>query len=222
MTVHPVDEEGRLIPDASWPPGREAPGRLERVRRYLNSWNRESGADHLGEPVRAGRWLRGEGWPLRPDEQQLDELRRFRVDLHNVVAALSRGATPAWPAATTSAALAIDVTGDGPVLVGSGGGADRVISDLLAILVEARADGSLGRLRVCANDHCQWSYYDRSKNGGGTWCSMDVCGQRQKMRRYRARQRTATRRGARRPVRAPTSHRGGSAARSLGGECRRP
>ena len=89
-----------------------------------------------------------------------------------------------------SATLGVDVTGDGPVLVGRGSSADRVIGDLLAIVVEARADGSFGRLRVCANEHCQWSYYDRSKNGAGTWCSMDACGQRQKMRRYRARQRS--------------------------------
>ena len=58
------------------------------MRRYLNSWNRESGADHLGEPVRARRWLRGEGWAFRPDHAQLAELRRFRDELHGVVAAL--------------------------------------------------------------------------------------------------------------------------------------
>ena len=51
-----------MIPDASWPPGREAPRRLERARRFLNTTNRENGADHLGEPIRAARWLAGEGW----------------------------------------------------------------------------------------------------------------------------------------------------------------
>ena len=55
-----------MIPDASWPPGRAAPGRLERARRFVNTVNRENGADHLGEPLRAAQWLAGDGWALEP------------------------------------------------------------------------------------------------------------------------------------------------------------
>lgn len=187
MTQHPVDEEGRAIPDASWPPGREAPGRLERVRRFLNTTNRENGADHLGEPVRAVRWLNGEGWPVEPNEAQLAELRQFRDQLHAVIEGRSHRAATGWPAATAAAALAVELTPSGPQLVGAGSGTARVVNDVLAVVVEAHADGSLDRLGVCA--HCSWSFYDRSRNSGGQWCSMTACGQRQKMRRYRARKR---------------------------------
>jgi predicted RNA-binding Zn ribbon-like protein len=193
MGVHPLDAEGRPIPDASWPPGRQAPGRLERLRRFLNTRNRESGADHLGEPVRATRWLVGDGWETAPDAAELAALRLFRDELHAAVRA--RRAGQQWPAATADVRLAVGGDDAGARLVGTGEGVDRIIGDLLGIAVEADLVGTLGRLRVCANEHCQWSYYDRSKNGRGQWCAMAACGQRQKMRRYRARQRAAARIG---------------------------
>lgn len=192
MIEHPVDAEGRLIPDASWPPGREAPGRLEHVRRFLNTTNRESGADHLGEPVRAARWLAGEGWQARPDDAALTALRQFRDELHGTIDQLPEPPVSTWPAAVRTAALALDLAEAGPRLVGAGSGTDRVVNDLLAIVVEAQANGSLARLRVCANEHCRWSFFDRSKSRTGQWCSMLACGQRQKMRRYRARKRMGT------------------------------
>jgi len=189
MSIHPLDEEGRVIPDASWPPGRGAPGRLEHVRRFLNTTNRESGADHLAEPGRAGRWLAAEGWTISVQWSEVAELCRFRTQLHAVIAAGFEEPRRVWPAAFTDAALALD-SEDGTLhLVGAGHGAERVVNDLVAIVVHADADGTLGRLAVCANDHCGWSFYDRSKNRTGQWCSMTACGQRQKMRRYRSRHR---------------------------------
>ena len=43
--------------------------------------------------------------------------------------------------------------------------------------------------QVCVADDCQWAFYDTSKNRSRHWCSMGVCGNRQKTRTYRARQR---------------------------------
>jgi len=86
-----------------------------------------------------------------------------------------------------TAALTVESTPAGPRLIGAGRGTDRVVNDVLAVVVEAHAGGSLDRLGVCA--HCGWSFYDRSRNSGGQWCSMAACGQREKMRRYRARKR---------------------------------
>jgi len=188
---HPVDAEGRPIPEASWPPGREAPERLERVRRFLNTVNRECGADHLGEPVRAARWLAADGWPVRPTRDELAELRQFRDQLHGVVRAIGDGEVPSWPTAIGAVRLVAMPVGGGLQLVGSGEAAERIIGDLVGIVAEAATAGTLMRLRVCGNEHCQWSFYDHSRNALGQWCSMSACGQRQKMRRYRARQRAA-------------------------------
>ena len=176
-----------MIPDASWPPERVAPGRFERARRFLNTTNRENGADHLGEPVRAACWLAGEGWAVRPSADELVELRRFRDELYDLVR--QRWAAP-WPSVVDSVRLGVKRESDDVHLVGTGDGVACIVGDVLSSVLEARLDGTLTRLRVC--DHCHWSYYDHSRNAGGHWCSMGTCGQREKMRRYRARRRAAT------------------------------
>lgn len=43
------------------------------------------------------------------------------------------------------------------------------------------------RLKVCANDPCQWLFLDYSRNGKRRWCSMAECGQEAKIKRLRER-----------------------------------
>jgi predicted RNA-binding Zn ribbon-like protein len=50
-------------------------------------------------------------------------------------------------------------------------------------------DGTWERLKACRN--CRWSFYDYSPNRSGTWCSMQLCGNRRKTRAYRKRKRAA-------------------------------
>ena len=53
---------------------------------------------------------------------------------------------------------------------------DRLL-DVLLVVEDAQLDGTWGHLKACANDDCQWAFYDRSRNHGGTWCDMaDVAG----------------------------------------------
>lgn len=42
------------------------------------------------------------------------------------------------------------------------------------------------RLRECASDTCGWLFVDESKNHSRRWCSMRDCGNRAKVRRFRA------------------------------------
>ena len=51
------------------------------------------------------------------------------------------------------------------------------------------ADHDIGRLRICANDHCSWRFVDRSPTGRRRWCDMRTCGNRAKVARHRARAR---------------------------------
>ena len=46
---------------------------------------------------------------------------------------------------------------------------------------------SPGRLRPCANSECHLFLLDRSKPNTARWCSMAVCGNRMKARRYHSR-----------------------------------
>jgi predicted RNA-binding Zn ribbon-like protein len=61
--------------------------------------------------------------------------------------------------------------------------------ELLLIIRDAQRDGSWSRLKACGNDECQWAFYDRSRNHGGTWCDMASCGNMLKNREFRARKR---------------------------------
>jgi predicted RNA-binding Zn ribbon-like protein len=48
------------------------------------------------------------------------------------------------------------------------------------------------RLKRCAG--CPWLFLDQSKNGSRRWCSMEICGTSEKIRRYvsrRAERRTS-------------------------------
>jgi predicted RNA-binding Zn ribbon-like protein len=41
------------------------------------------------------------------------------------------------------------------------------------------------RIRICAAEGCGWAFLDTSKNGTRRWCSMKLCGNREKATRYR-------------------------------------
>lgn len=48
----------------------------------------------------------------------------------------------------------------------------------------------LSRVRECAAATCGWLFVDESKNRSRRWCDMNVCGNREKVRRHRQRPRT--------------------------------
>ncbi|WP_330256699.1 CGNR zinc finger domain-containing protein [Nocardia sp. NBC_00565] len=45
-----------------------------------------------------------------------------------------------------------------------------------------RRRSSWPRLKTCREPSCRWAFFDHSRNHGRTWCSMDVCGNRVKVR----------------------------------------
>jgi predicted RNA-binding Zn ribbon-like protein len=69
---------------------------------------------------------------------------------------------------------------------------ERALGSLLVAVADASADGSWQRLKLCASETCQWAFYDASRNRCRNWCSMNVCGNRQKTRVYRARHRAGS------------------------------
>jgi predicted RNA-binding Zn ribbon-like protein len=67
------------------------------------------------------------------------------------------------------------------------GGVRGGLALLAAAVVASTADRSWERLKICAEDSCQWAFLDSSKNRSKHWCSMQECGNRSKTRAYRAR-----------------------------------
>src|SRR5918999_1778385 len=59
------------------------------------------------------------------------------------------------------------------------------LGTVLAVVYDALRDGSWSRLKTCRN--CGWAFWDESRNRSATWCSMQLCGNRLKVRRYRRR-----------------------------------
>jgi predicted RNA-binding Zn ribbon-like protein len=66
-------------------------------------------------------------------------------------------------------------------------GAAGALGALLSIVAVAMGDGTWRRLKVCANDACQWAFFDLSRARSGKWCSMQICGNRAKQQAWRAR-----------------------------------
>ena len=65
---------------------------------------------------------------------------------------------------------------------------NTVAEAALAATVVLSIQGRIGRVKLCQADTCRFAYYDRSRNGSRAWCSMEICGNRQKARSFRSKQ----------------------------------
>jgi predicted RNA-binding Zn ribbon-like protein len=66
--------------------------------------------------------------------------------------------------------------------------------DLPWLVIVRDAEGLLcsdqaSRVRICAAEGCGWAFLDQSKNGTRRWCSMKLCGNREKAARFKAKDR---------------------------------
>ena len=181
------------------PGGREpAPGRLRLVQAFVNTRDIENVVDELGDPA-ALRATLVELGALPADAPALHE-----ADLHLAVEArealrslaLANNGVPLPPEAAgtlerVARAAHLTLRFDGPGgrarLEPAAPGLDGALGTILSVVHEAMADGSWRRLKACPRDVCRWVFYDRSRNGSGTWCAMAVCGNRTNTRRYRTR-----------------------------------
>jgi predicted RNA-binding Zn ribbon-like protein len=178
-------------------PRDEAPGGLEVVRAFVNSVDFETGEDSLGTPAELAAWLAERG--LLDAGAPISEADRARAaEVREALRALcleNNGAEPraeareVLRAAAAAAPVVIVPDPDGPRLEPAVGGVPGALARLLAIVHAAMAEGTWPRLKACPADDCLWAFYDRSRNRSGHWCSMAVCGNRAKARKYRQRHR---------------------------------
>jgi predicted RNA-binding Zn ribbon-like protein len=66
---------------------------------------------------------------------------------------------------------------------------EGALGRLVESLAREVSQGHVDRLRVCANEACQWVYFDTSRTGRRRWCDMATCGNRAKAARHRERRR---------------------------------
>jgi predicted RNA-binding Zn ribbon-like protein len=188
---------GEWLEDAESKP---APQPLRRIQRLINTAERETGRDRLATTEDAVPWLVENGLlapGATPSDDDLRILLGVRDGLHALVRQNTDGQAPD-PARISPLHQISEgelaraaVTADGEVRLAPAGDSVRArLLDLLLVVADAQRDGTWQHLKTCANDECQWAFYDRSRNHGGTWCDMSTCGNKLKNRDFRARRRT--------------------------------
>jgi len=177
-----------------------APGRLALVQDFVNTADLMEGSDEIADPQGLSGWLSGREL-LDPAaavaQADVEHALALRGALRRLLQA-NNGARvyPLDLATLNRAALESSLRpryqADGGVrLEPDAGGVAGALGRLLGIATAAIADGSWSRLKACADHGCAWAFWDQTKNHSGHWCRMGSCGNRNKARRYRERQRRA-------------------------------
>jgi predicted RNA-binding Zn ribbon-like protein len=174
------------------------PEDLRIVRSFANSVDVASAEDDLESPERFGRWLVAHGFDHpHPTRAELhlaialrDALRAELMAHHGADDRPDASRLDEWAARVP---LRVSFTGGAPELVPAAGGVHAMLGRVLARWVLGEKDDSWHRLKLCRADDCQVTFYDRSKNQSKAWCSMGACGNRNKTRTYRDRQKATDR-----------------------------
>jgi predicted RNA-binding Zn ribbon-like protein len=172
-----------------------APGKLALVQAFLNTHydlTAERGGEVLVDPDALRTWLVGHGLIERGrhlDAHDLERARMLREGLR-ALAFLNNGellnddALEAMHSASGGTVTEIRIERDGARFVPMATGIDAAFGTLIAITARAMIDRSWFRFKACPGRGCGWAFYDHSRNQSARWCSMKVCGDRDKARAY--------------------------------------
>src|SRR5919198_3454649 len=195
------ERDKRRVGEQVEPGGRaKAPGRLELLQRFINSYNHDFPRewDRIGTPERARAWLREKRLVAPGDRISEADAARLR-ELREAIRALAIANHGGQPAATATdvvrrlsgvAQLTVAVDDAGrTALEPARRGVDGAVATLLGILHEAQLTGQWARMKGCRQ--CGYAFFDRSKNRSAAWCAMSICGNRTKNRAYYRRRRSS-------------------------------
>ncbi|NYI82353.1 hypothetical protein HNR68_000983 [Saccharopolyspora hordei] len=152
---------------------------IELVLAFLNTCDAEKGTETLDDHDQWQQWCTDRGFEAVP---AVEAAREIRDSMRNAVSYGARPpelATTAWP-------VQVRLRRGIPVLTG--------VDALGTVLVAATRlvhTGHWDRIKICPAEGCLWAFYDRSRNRSRTWCSMRVCGNREKARSWRERHTTS-------------------------------
>jgi predicted RNA-binding Zn ribbon-like protein len=184
------------VPDAFQPGGRTpAPAPLDLVQDFVNTEIPDWDRDDIATPAALEGWLADRGLLQARtvvDEHTLALAHALRSTLRELALSNTLG-VPLAPSRRTAVDATLACFPLGARLVGgepglrpadgTGGG----LGTLVAIVVEARLRGDWARMKACRQETCGWLFYDGSRNRSSSWCSMQICGGREKARAYRRR-----------------------------------
>src|SRR6478735_654446 len=187
-----VTLEGKMSQDPPVPSG------LATIRSFINTRESDPDVETLATPAALTAWLADHDLAAPHESRTEADLART-IRVREALRAFAAGNTgelvPAEAVAVldeqrrrSKLAVTFGADGSAPIVAGAAG-IDGALGALLAIVAHAVHDGSWPRLKARADPSCRWAFYDSSRSHRRAWCSMEVCGNRNKVRAYRRRQR---------------------------------
>ena len=176
--------------------------RLDFVRDFVNTYDFETGIDTIATPDELATWLSEQGLVddlIEPTEAELADAVAVREAIRELLLANNGIDTDSATASKTleeagrKARLGVRFEDGRPVLAPEDEGAHGAIGRIVAAVAELAPTDEWKRLKTCRDEHCRVAFYDKSRNRSRAWCSMEVCGNRDKQRGYRERHAHAAR-----------------------------
>jgi len=167
-----------------------APGRLEIVRTFLNTWeipnDTREPIDQLKNQIFLTKFI-NENFPtIDFNSEKLDELFQFRNDIRKSIELGEINLLNEW---LLRKPLHVAISNQN-ILQYAPVKENDIICEMLNIIVESIGLNQWNRLKACPD--CKWVFYDYSKNGSKRWCGMyaggpkgRACGTIAKVKRYR-------------------------------------
>jgi predicted RNA-binding Zn ribbon-like protein len=169
---------------------------LNLITEFVNTRDLETGTDAIGSPDELAEWLADNELTddlVEPtDEEQADAVRvreaiRNLLLAHNAVDVDTEAASRTLEDVARKAHLGVRFHEGRPVLEPEGDGAAAALGRLVATVAELSASDQWPRLKACRDESCRYVFFDKSRNRSRAWCSMEVCGNREKARSFRER-----------------------------------
>jgi predicted RNA-binding Zn ribbon-like protein len=150
---------------------------LEIVLAFLNTVDVEQGTDQLASAAAWAQWVSLNRLGMASEVSQAIQLRdQLRKSIGD-----PRLERPI-PDLADSTHLGVTLSAGRPTLL-----AHDAVGEILASSARLVILGHWDRFKICSAEHCRWAFFDRSRNQSRTWCSMRVCGNREKARLWRER-----------------------------------
>ncbi|MGE3491219.1 MAG: ABATE domain-containing protein [Vicinamibacterales bacterium] len=193
LPAEPVDAE-RVLAFVNTLSGRPTAAPSERLVSYeaLVAWAREQ---HLLPAAAADRLLaQGRKHPHQA-AAVLARARELREALNGLATAIDAGRIPAPAVLDTISHFLAAAYAHGRLVPHDGAlqwvadtddELDRVLWEIGRAAGRLVLSPRLGRVRACAAGDCGWWFVDDTKNRSRRWCDMKLCGNREKLRRFRA------------------------------------
>ena len=169
---------------------------LDLVRDYVNTLDFETGIDRIATRDELATWLSEQGLvddlPAPTGQEHADALAvreaiRNLLLANNAVAVDAAAASKTLEEAARQAHLGVRFEDGRPVLAPEDDGVRGAIGRIVALVAELAPSDEWKRLKSCRDENCRVAFYDKSRNRSRAWCSMEVCGNREKARSFRAR-----------------------------------